>query len=53
MLILIELCYGGFTFEDMIKQCGLGIPQKVVLNIIKNVSIGIAHMHSIGIANKD
>ena len=53
MLILCELCYGGFTLVDMIKQCELSIPEHVVLNIMKDVSIGLAHMHSLGIAHRD
>ena len=41
MLILCELCEGGFTLINMIEYCKRKIPEHVVLNIMKEICQGV------------
>ena len=53
MLIVCELCDGGFTLINMIDYCKGKIPHHVVLSIVRDLSTGIAWMHEKGIAHRD
>ena len=53
MLILCELCQGGFTLIDMLEQCKGKIPEHVVLSIMSDLAAGVAHMHKLGMAHWD
>ena len=53
MLILCELCEGGFTLINMIEYCKKKIPEHVVLSIMKDICQGVQFMHYKGIAHRD
>uniref|UniRef100_A0A7S3IZI2 non-specific serine/threonine protein kinase n=1 Tax=Strombidium inclinatum TaxID=197538 RepID=A0A7S3IZI2_9SPIT len=53
MLIVSELCEGGFTLINMIEYCKNQIPQHVVLSIVGDIARGVQWMHSRGIAHRD
>jgi serine/threonine protein kinase len=53
MLILMELCEGGFTLINMINYCQNKVPEHVILNIMRDVCLGVKHMHGKGIAHRD
>ena len=53
MVILCELCEGGFTLIDMIDTCGKKIEEHIILSIMKDICLGVKHMHEQGIAHRD
>ena len=53
MVILCELCRGGFTLINMLEQCKGSIPEHVVLSIMSDLAAGVSHMHKLGIAHWD
>lgn len=53
VLILCELCEGGFTLVDMIQACNRKIKEHVILSIMKDICEGVKYMHSRGIAHRD
>ena len=53
MLILCELCEGGFTLVNMIEQCNFKIPEHVILSIMKDICLGVKYMHQNGVAHRD
>lgn len=53
MLILCELCEGGFTLINMIEYCKRKVPEHVVLNIMREICQGVQYMHYKGMAHRD
>lgn len=53
MLILCELCEGGFTLINMIEYCKKKVPEHVVLSIMKDICHGVQFMHYKGMAHRD
>mmetsp|Transcript_1395 Transcript_1395/g.2454 ORF Transcript_1395/g.2454 Transcript_1395/m.2454 type:complete len:200 (-) Transcript_1395:388-987(-) len=53
MLILCELCEGGFTLVNMIQYCKLKVPEHVVLTIFHDLCLGVQHMHTLGFSHRD
>ena len=53
MLVLCELCPGGFTLVDMLQTCKLKIMEHVILSIMLDICLGVQHMHDKGISHRD
>lgn len=53
MMILCELCEGGFTLVDMIQACKGNIQEHVILSIMKDICEGVKFMHENGVAHRD
>ena len=53
MLIICELCDGGFTLINMIEYCKGKVPHHVVLSMASDIAQGIAWMHDKGVSHRD
>ncbi len=52
MLILCELCEGG-TLLDLVERNNQSLPENVILSALKDIILGLKHMHNLGIAHRD
>lgn len=45
VMILCELCEGGFTLIDMIDTCYKKIEEHIILSIMQDICKGVKFMH--------